>query len=334
MSVIAGTVTNSFIYSGPHIVAETSNNVISRAYTYGPGVDNILSMTTYGAVTNTYFYLKDSLGSVHALVNTNGAVVEQYKYTAWGEVTVLSSNGSVLTSSTYDNRVTWMGREISWNTGLMFFRSRYYLPAGGRWLSKDRIGISGGENLYEFVQNCPVMLRDPSGNNPVLLAVAAAAFLLIANPDTVYAPRLCDQTPETTHPFIGMVCDAAFGGTIGMVWGKTVGWIRKLASKSPSPVDGLLGMMNKRVGVNASYATGDAEAYLKYQNAAGSHMLKEGGGSDILIRKDVASRQTAFHEWLHRSLQKRAGGPTPGEDAFIESFLERHKSLFKLGGRQ
>ena len=234
VSVIAGTVTNNFIYSGPHIVAETSNNVLSRAYTYGPGVDNILSLTTYGAVTNTYFYLKDSLGSVHALVNTNGAVVEQYKYTAWGEVTVLGSNGTVLTSSTYDNRVTWMGREISWNTGLMFFRSRYYLPSGGRWLSKDRIGISGGENLYEFVQNCPVMLRDPSGNNPVLLAVAAAAFLLIANPDTAYAPRLCDQTPETTHPFVGMVCDAAFGGTIGMVWGKTVGWIRKLASKSES----------------------------------------------------------------------------------------------------
>ena len=62
----------------------------------------------------------------------------------------------------------------------------------------------------------------------------------------------------------------------------------------------------------------------------GSHLLKEGGGSHIILRKDVATRKTALHEWLHRSLQRRRGGPTPGEDRIIESFLERHNRLFRL----
>jgi len=137
--------------------------VLARSYAYGPGIDNILAMTTYGATTNTYFYLKDAIGSVHALVNTNGAVVEQYRYTAWGEVTVLSSNGTVLAASAYGNRFTFQGREVSYSTGLLFFRSRYYSASLGRWLSKDRIGIAGGINLYQAFGANSVNFKDPDG---------------------------------------------------------------------------------------------------------------------------------------------------------------------------
>ena len=167
--IIAGTVTNTFVYSGPHVVAEWSNNVLARSYSHGPGVDNILSMTTYGAATNTFFYLKDAIGSVHALVNTNGAVVEQYKYTAWGEVTVFSSNGTVLASSAYGNRFTWMGREYSWVTKLHFFRSRYFEGNIGRWLSKDKIGIAGGGNLYEAFCSSPINFIDAFGLRGVVI---------------------------------------------------------------------------------------------------------------------------------------------------------------------
>ncbi|MEI6564682.1 MAG: RHS repeat-associated core domain-containing protein, partial [bacterium] len=164
--IIAGTVTNTFVYSGPHIVAEWSNNVLARSYAYGPAVDDVLSMTTYGAATNTYFYLKDAIGSVHALVNTNGVVVEQYRYTAWGEVTVLSSNRTVLAASAYGNRFTFQGREVSFSTGLLFFRSRYYSASLGRWLSKDRMGISGGADLYVAFNNAPTIFSDAYGNCP------------------------------------------------------------------------------------------------------------------------------------------------------------------------
>jgi RHS repeat-associated protein len=181
--IIAGTTTNTFVYSGPHIVAEWSNNVLARSYSHGPGVDNILSMTTYGAATNTYLYLKDAIGSVHALVNTNGVVVEQYRYTAWGEVTVLSSNGTVLAASAYGNRFTFQGREVSYSTGLLFFRSRYYSSSLGRWLSNDPIGISGGLNQYVAFENNPVNRRDPFGTCPDGESFAASYNeLLMRNP--------------------------------------------------------------------------------------------------------------------------------------------------------
>ncbi|MEI6166492.1 MAG: RHS repeat-associated core domain-containing protein [bacterium] len=180
--IIAGAVTNTFVYSGPHVVAEWSNNVLARSYSHGPGVDNFLSMTTYGAATNTYFYLKDALGSVHALVNTNGAVVEQYKYTAWGEVTVLSSNGTVLAASAYGNRFTFQGREVSWETGLLFFRSRFYSASLGRWLSKDRIGIAGGHNLYEAFGSNPINFTDAFGLYTYTTANPVLGFIHQMNP--------------------------------------------------------------------------------------------------------------------------------------------------------
>lgn len=83
-------------------------------------------------------------------------------------------------------------------------------------------------------------------------------------------------------------------------------------------------------GTVAEFATGDAERYLRAIGAEGSHTLLERGRSHILLRADVATRRTALHEWVHRALQRRAGGPRPGEDAFVEAFLDRHKKLFGL----
>ena len=76
---------------------------------------------------------------------------------------MLNSNGTVLAASAYGNRFTFQGREYSYATRLHFFRSRYYESSLGRWLSKDRIGISGGIGLYEAFGNAPTVHVDPTG---------------------------------------------------------------------------------------------------------------------------------------------------------------------------
>ncbi len=57
-----------------------------RSYTWGPGIDHLLAMTTYGSTTNTYYALTDHLGTVHALVDFSGAIAESYEFDAWGNV--------------------------------------------------------------------------------------------------------------------------------------------------------------------------------------------------------------------------------------------------------
>jgi YD repeat-containing protein len=80
-----------YIYQGNQIVADVdaSGNLL-RSYTYGPGIDNLLSMTVYtngGAQASaTYYYLKDHQNTVLALTDESGSVVESYAYDAYGRI--------------------------------------------------------------------------------------------------------------------------------------------------------------------------------------------------------------------------------------------------------
>jgi RHS repeat-associated protein len=161
-----GTTTNWFVYDGTHALAEVDGTgALRRAYTHGPGVDNWLAMTVYtGATVKTYFYITDHLGTVHAVTDLSGNIVESYQFDAWGRVLgVFDGSGRPLTQSAIGNKILWQGREYSWATGLYFFRARWYDPITGRWLSNDPIGISGGLNQYVFCGDNPVNKRDPMG---------------------------------------------------------------------------------------------------------------------------------------------------------------------------
>ncbi|MDX9715704.1 MAG: RHS repeat-associated core domain-containing protein [Dissulfurispiraceae bacterium] len=49
-------------------------------------------------------------------------------------------------------------------TGLYYYRARYYDANTGRFISKDPIGFSAGDvNLYRYVGNNPVNWTDPEG---------------------------------------------------------------------------------------------------------------------------------------------------------------------------
>ena len=175
------------VYDGDECVADTdaSGNPL-RSYTWGQGIDNLLAMTVYTYPSNSpqptascYYAVKDHLGSVHALVDESGSVVESYSYSVWGEATILSSGLSPLTSSQFGNRYLFQGREYCFATGLYNFRARWYDPATGRWLSNDPIGISGGLNLYAFCGNNPVNYVDPDGHSGVAILVLADVALLM-----------------------------------------------------------------------------------------------------------------------------------------------------------
>ena len=49
------------------------------------------------------------------------------------------------------------------STGLIVYRYRNYNPETGKWQTRDPIGEEGGENLYCFIQNNPVIFVDLFG---------------------------------------------------------------------------------------------------------------------------------------------------------------------------
>ncbi|MBO4714683.1 MAG: RHS repeat-associated core domain-containing protein, partial [Verrucomicrobia bacterium] len=161
-----------YIYDGMNLVADYDayNYRITRTYTYGPGVDNIQSMTIYDEYggSETYYYVKDASNTVHVLVDEDGLIVEYYYYDAFGNLMKMRDvNYNLITESVYGNRFLFQGREYDYDTALYYFRARWYEPETGRWLSPDPIGISGGLNLYAFCENDPVNFIDPTGNGGI-----------------------------------------------------------------------------------------------------------------------------------------------------------------------
>lgn len=144
------TTTERFIYDGADVIRDTDGNGITRAdYVNGPGVDNKLRQTT---ATASLYFAQDHLGSTRSLTDSAGNVVEQLTYDSFG-----NSGGSALT------RYDYTGRERDPDTGLIYYRARYYDPQLGRFISEDPIGLRGGNNFYSYVDNNPILSTDPSG---------------------------------------------------------------------------------------------------------------------------------------------------------------------------
>ena len=61
------------------------------------------------------------------------------------------------------NPYIYTGRRLDAETGLVYYRARYYDPGLGRFIGRDPIGYSGGVSLYVYVKDAPTSLVDPSG---------------------------------------------------------------------------------------------------------------------------------------------------------------------------
>jgi RHS repeat-associated protein len=144
----------TYVYDGLNMVTEyTGSSTVRSKYVFGLGLDEPLSIDQAGSL---YYYHQDSLGSVNRLTNASGSVARTYSYDSFGKIT--SQTG------TLDQPFTFTGREYDPETGLYYYRARYYDPKAGRFISKDPIGFMGGDvNLFRYVGNDPGNWVDPEG---------------------------------------------------------------------------------------------------------------------------------------------------------------------------
>src|SRR3989441_12698088 len=100
-------------------------------------MDEPLAMYRGGA---GYVYHADGLGSIGGLTDANGNIAAAYTYDSFGNLT--GSTGTVT------NPYRYTAREFDTETGIYYYRARYYLPGGGRVASEDTLGLVEGAHLY------------------------------------------------------------------------------------------------------------------------------------------------------------------------------------------
>lgn len=161
---VRGQVTR-YVYDSEDIVSEYSGtDALTASYVHGSATDEPLIMERGG---QNYFYHQDSLGSVRFLTDSAGSVAQTYVYDSYGNI--------VQQTGMLANPYAFTGREFDAESGLYYYRARYYDPRAGRFIHEDPVGVNGGLNLYAYVANNPVNYIDPEGKFIHILVGAGAS---------------------------------------------------------------------------------------------------------------------------------------------------------------
>ena len=162
---VNGTITR-YVYDSDDILFEFdgANTLVAR-YSHGQGIDQPLAQERGG---QSFFYHADDLGSIRLVTDAGGVVVNEYDYDSYGNFETIIEGVT--------NPFTYTGREFDAESGLYYYRARYYDPQTGRFVSQDPIGFPAGDaNLYRYVFNNPVNFTDPEGESALTITAPFAA---------------------------------------------------------------------------------------------------------------------------------------------------------------
>lgn len=163
-------------------VPATTQSVAEESNASGGGGGS--STTGNARVAGMYFYHPDHLGSISMITDGNGNVLaggerggkSHITYKPYGEILRTDSYGPDITKFKYT------GQEEDRETGLYYYKARYYDPALGRFLTNDSMIFPKqiqGLNRSMYVEGNPIGNRDPGGNKPIKpLTWAIAGYLL------------------------------------------------------------------------------------------------------------------------------------------------------------
>jgi RHS repeat-associated protein len=189
ISKTVGSTTTSYVYDvggGLPIVLDDG----SRKYVWGAAG---LAYSVDKSTAAVQVYHTDGLGSVRAITDSTGSVVQAYQTDEFGIPTQ--------TQGTSAQPFGFTGEQRDPEDGLVYLRARMYDPSIGRFFQRDPLAKSAsgitGFNRYTYAGNNPVTLVDPSGlsaaQNRVLASGALQCAPGIACPPQVWPRTGIDQ---------------------------------------------------------------------------------------------------------------------------------------------
>ena len=168
-------------------------------------------------------------GDVIGLLNSNGVLVANYRYNAWGKLlSVTNASGADIISPTHIaniNPIRYRGYYYDTETGFYYLQSRYYDPETCRFINADTTDILEAQddlydkNLFAYCDNNPVVRTDDDGEFWHIV-IGAVAGSLISGTVKVFANLI-----EGKNPTDGLVTAMLSGAASGALASTGLGMV-------------------------------------------------------------------------------------------------------------
>jgi RHS repeat-associated protein len=142
---------------------------------------------TPATINEIYYPITDQLGSITHVFNSQGILIEEHSFDAWGRPRNPISYQYYSSSSTPPWRFErgYTGHEHIFDYNIINMNGRLYDPVIGRMYSpdpslSDRTN-SQAYNKYSYVNNNPLKYTDPDGKNPIVVALISAVVGGVVN---------------------------------------------------------------------------------------------------------------------------------------------------------
>jgi RHS repeat-associated protein len=181
--------TTRFIYDDWRAIEERTiedgtpdREVVRARYGFGRGLDEVVWMDRDidrdGSIESRLFTHQDGQGSTVLITSDRSSSasalqrIEWFEYTAYGQVTSWNLpwsetedryTGTSQGDSRFRLPYVFTGQRLDSESGLMYFKNRYYDPATGRFLQRDPLGYADGPSLYQYARSNPAMYVDRLG---------------------------------------------------------------------------------------------------------------------------------------------------------------------------
>lgn len=281
------------------------------------------SGTPLGFVLNgtQYFYITNQMGDVLAIIDTNGDIVANYEYDAWGKVLTAD------TDIAEQNPIRYRGYYYDNETGYYYLQSRYYDSNICRFINADlheivnvTKDICTGINLFSYCNNNPINNSDPDAHFTLVVvagvSISAGAVAAIV---AVFSFAFLYATNSTFRNAVNSI--------VYMLANKTITAVKSFASVLSSVV---------RVAKNSRKYNSNEKHHIvaqKDSRASGSRNIINQYGISVNDSCNLVSIRKTLHKHLHttayhKSIYSILAGANKGKNRTVKKYRIQGTLMF------